>query len=123
MQPVTFPQIDGRHPRPSTPVIALVIGLDSLLPESAQFFGAVLAKTYINQEVAVIEIGLEIGSWLVDCPGVDGACAGREAIPASELSRAFRLIVHGGPKGDDAFDLGEIVRWKPRRGRSYSDSR
>jgi hypothetical protein len=107
MQPITFPQIDGCHPRPSTSVIALVISLDGLLPESAYIFCAILAKTYINQEVAKVEIRLEIRSLFVGCPGVDGACAGRKAIPAPEFSRAFRLIVHGSSKGDNAFDLGE----------------
>jgi hypothetical protein len=105
MQSITFHQIDCHRPRPSAPVIALVTGLDGLLPESAQIG---FAKADIDQKVAEVEIGLEIGSWLAGCPGVDGACAGREAIPASELSRAFRLIIHGGSTGDDAFDLGKL---------------
>jgi hypothetical protein len=73
-------------------VIAFVISLDGLLPESVQIFRAVFAKADIDQKVVEVETGLEIGSWLAGCPGVDGACTNREAIPASELSRASRLI-------------------------------
>jgi hypothetical protein len=101
MQSITFPQIYCRHPRPSAPIIALVIGLDGLLPESAQILS--------GQFFAKAEIGFGIGSWLAGCPGVGGSCAGREAIPSSELPHAFRLIIHGGSKEDDAFDLGKLL--------------
>jgi hypothetical protein len=94
VQSISFPQIYGGHPCPSAPIVALIVGLDSLLPKFPHVFCAVLAKANVNKEVAVIEARFEVGSRLICSPLVNGPCASRDAVPAPELTGTLRLKVH-----------------------------
>lgn len=85
MPAVPFPQVDGRHPRPPAPVLALIVGLDGLLPKLARLVRAVLAKVDVNQEIAVVEARLKVVRRLICRPLVDGACTSGHAVLAPSL--------------------------------------
>ena len=105
MQPVPLAQIDGRHPRPPSPIVALVVALDGLDPEVAHVLAAVFAEADVDQEIAVVRVRLEVRCRVGGRPGVDRARAGGVAVPAAELAGAFGFVVEGGAEGDDALDL------------------
>lgn len=83
MESITFPKIDRSHSSSATTVISGVVGLDSLLPELSGLGRTVLAEADVDQEIAIVEIGLEIGSCLLRGPFVDWPCAGINAVPAA----------------------------------------
>lgn len=89
MQPIPLPQIDRRHPRPPPPLIPLIIRLNSLAPKLSLLLGAILAESDINQEIAVVEVRLEIWGGVGRGPVVNGSGAGCDAVPAAEFAGAF----------------------------------
>ena len=105
MQAISLPQINRRHPRPPPSGVTPVVILNGLLPEIPDAAVAVLAEPDVNQEVAERVFGLKVGSRFGGSPVVDGTCACVDTVPAAELACAFRLVVHRGAKGNDAFDL------------------
>ena len=104
MKTISLPQIDSRHTCPPPTFIALVVPLDSLNPEISNRFIAVLAKSDIDQEIAVVRTGLKIWRSLRSSPLVDRRCEVRRAIPAPELAGTFRLVIEGCAEGNDTFD-------------------
>lgn len=105
VQPIPFPQVDGRHASPSSTVIASVVGFDGLEPEVPDALLAVLAKAVVDDEVAVFVLGLEVRGGLLGGPCVDVAGQEGGAVPAAEGTGTFGFIVEGCADGDDALDL------------------
>ena len=106
VQPISFSQVYGGHPRPPAPVIALVVGLDCLLPKFARLLGTVLAKANVDQEVSEVEARLKVVGRFIYSPVIDGPGASCDAVPAPKLPGTLRLIVHRRSERDDTFDLG-----------------
>ena len=94
MQPISFAQVNRRHPRSTPPLIAPIISLDLLPPVVARFLRAVPAEASVDQEVA------ELGRWLkvrraARCaPLLDAGSARGVAVPAAELVGPLGLAVH-----------------------------
>lgn len=105
MQPIPLSQVNRRHSRPPPPIIPLVVALDRLLPKFPRLTRAVLTESNVDQEIAVVVVRDEVRCGVVRRPRVDRARAGVDAIPAAEAARALRLVVEGGPQGNDALDL------------------
>lgn len=71
MQPVPISQVDRRHTHPTPAIIAAVIVANGLAPELANLSRTAVAEADVDQEVAVLESGLEIGRGSVRGPFVD----------------------------------------------------
>jgi len=95
MQAIPLSQIDSRHPRPSSPLITLIIRLYLFTPEIARLLPALLTEADVDQEVVEVWARLEVRCRFLGGPFVDGACACCGAVPASELTCALGLVVHG----------------------------
>lgn len=93
MQAISVPQIDRSHSGSSTPIIALIIGLDCFLPKLPDIGGTVLSETDIDQEIAVIIIRFEIRCFIVGGPVIDSRGKEIRCIPAAEGTCAVRFIV------------------------------
>ena len=61
----------------------MVVGFDGFDPVVAGALRTILAETDVNQEVAVVVVGFEVGSGLVGGPLVDWASARFGTVPAS----------------------------------------
>jgi hypothetical protein len=72
MQPIPLAQIDRRHPGPPPSIITLVVALDLLHPERACLLAAGLAEADVDQEIAVVLVGVEVRRGGLGSPGVDG---------------------------------------------------
>lgn len=107
MQPITIPEVNSSHTRPPPPIITPIIGLDLILPVLAYLAGTILAKPNIDQEIAILIAGLEIGRCIVGRPLIDAAAEQLRRVPTPETAGAVGFVVERCAEGDYAKDL----RW------------
>lgn len=80
---IPLSKIDGSHPGTTASFIALVIGLDGLLPKVPGLGRTVLAEANVYEEVAVVEVGFEVRGGLGGCPLVYRSCTSSKSVPAT----------------------------------------
>lgn len=105
VQSISVAEVDGRHSGAQSSVIAAVVGLDDLPPVLAHRGVDVLSKSNVDEEVAEGSGRLEVRRVLSRREGVNGRGDVADAVPAAQLDRALRLVVHGGSERDDTLDL------------------
>lgn len=93
VQAIAVTQVDGGHASAASAVVALVVGGNDLAPGVSRLLGTVLAEADVDEEVAVFLVWLEVGCGGFAGPFVDRPRAGRDAIPAAEVSRPFGFVV------------------------------
>lgn len=96
MQAISLPQVDSRHPRPPSSLIASVIRLYRLDPEVADALFAFLAEPDIDEEVTELVLGLELRRRRLGSPSVNAAGEEARAVPAAEGAGPFGLVVERG---------------------------
>lgn len=87
----------------------MVVALHRLQPEISDAAITILAEASINQEVAVLITGFEIGGRLRGGPLIDVVRYQTWRIPAAKRARKLRLEVKGSTGRDDAFDLRNLI--------------
>jgi hypothetical protein len=83
MQPVSIPQVDGRHADTLPALFANIVGGDFVPPELAVFLGTVFAETDVNEEVGEVVAGGERGDGFEGGPFVDVDCEVSGGVPAA----------------------------------------
>jgi hypothetical protein len=99
MQTIPIPQINRTHPDSSPPLIPLVILLNLVIPKASDIFRTLLLpKAHIDEEVAEIGAGGEVGSGLVGCGAEfasDAFSKGLDSVPAAKVTRTGGFVVQG----------------------------
>lgn len=119
MKPIPFPQINGRHPSSSPPIIARIVRLNGLNPEVTDTLVTVFPEPDVGEEITKVVAGMEIRCRRLGCPGVDTTGEQGGTVPAAEGASAIRFVVKGCTKGDDSFDLGSL-QYSERYAERYS---